>query len=175
MQRKPIYKGSVVDLGIESIELPNHHTVDLEIVRHPGGAGALVFDEKGNTCLIRQFRHAAGGWLWEIPAGKLDPGETPLSTAKRELEEEVGLSATDWTNLGRILCTPGFCDEVIHLYLARQLNHVPQKVGQHEVIEVHWMPFEQAKSWAQEGKIQDAKTLIAIFRGAEIIEQTQNT
>jgi len=161
--RKPVYQGAIVDLGIESVSLPNGHTVALEIVRHPGGAGVLAMDGNDCICLIRQFRHAAGGWLWEIPAGKIDPGETPESTAQRELQEEAGVRAGQWQSLGFIFATPGFCTERIYLYFARDLQPVSTLHHDHEVIEIHWLPREQVLAMCRDGEIQDAKTLCAIY------------
>ncbi|HEY9199209.1 MAG TPA: NUDIX hydrolase, partial [Gammaproteobacteria bacterium] len=138
--RKSIYQGSVVDLGVESVQLPDGRAVDLEIVRHPGGAAVVALDEDRGICLLRQYRHAAGGWLWELPAGKLDPGEDALTTAQRELEEEAGLRAQSWQPLAQVLSTPGFCDEIIHLFLARGLQQVQARPQEHECIEIHWRP-----------------------------------
>ncbi|MHB8766217.1 MAG: NUDIX hydrolase [Deferrisomatales bacterium] len=155
-----------MDLGLEEVELPDGRSLELEVVRHPGGAAVVAVDAQGRVCLVRQWRHAAGGWLWEVPAGKLDPGENPLETARRELEEEAGARAGAWQSLGAVLMTPGFCDEVIHLYLARDLTPVPTRHGAHELIEVHWVPFADALEWARSGELRDAKTVIALFRAA---------
>ena len=92
---RTLYEGQVVRLGLESLELPNGQPLELEIVRHPGGAAVVALDEQERVCLLRQYRHAAGGWLWELPAGKLEPGEAAQLTAQRELEEEAGLQAAD--------------------------------------------------------------------------------
>lgn len=164
VRRRPIYRGRIVDLGIETVELPNGESVELEIVRHPGGAAVVAIDTEDRVCLLRQYRHAGGGWLWELPAGKLDPGETPFSTARRELGEEAGLEADAWTDLGSMHSSPGILAEVIHLYLATGLHPVPRGHESHEVIEIHWVPMEQALDWCQDGNITDAKTLIGLFR-----------
>jgi len=163
-RRRPIYRGKVVDLGLEAVELPNGATVELEIVRHPGGAAAVALDEQDRVCLLRQYRHAAGGWLWELPAGKIDPGETPLGTARRELAEEAGVASDDWTDLGFMLSSPGVLTEVIYLYLARGLKPVAQNHEAHEVIEIHWLPLRQVLDWCVDGAITDSKTLIGLFR-----------
>jgi 8-oxo-dGTP pyrophosphatase MutT (NUDIX family) len=164
VQRRPLYRGKIVDLGLEALELPSGESVELEIVRHPGGAAAVAVDEQGQICLLRQYRHAAGGWLWELPAGKLEPGETPLGTACRELIEEAGVEAADWTDLGQMHSSPGILTEVIHLYLASGLRRSVQSHEIHEVIEVHWLPLVRALEWCHDGTITDAKTLIGLFR-----------
>jgi ADP-ribose pyrophosphatase len=161
--RKSIYQGDVVDLGLESVQLPDGRRLNLEVVRHPGGAAVVALDERNHICLLRQYRHAAGGWLWELPAGKLDPGETALTTAQRELEEEAGLRAGRWQALAQILTTPGFCDEVIHLFMATQLHPVPSRHQAHECIEVHWRPFAEVFGMVACGEIRDAKTLLGLF------------
>ncbi len=166
MVRTPVYQGKVVDLGIETAHLPDGRSFPLEIVRHPGGAATVAVDRDGRVWLLRQYRHAAGGWLWEIPAGKIDPGEAPEATARRELAEEAGVAADRWISLGSIHTTPGFCDEVIHLYLARELHAVAPRPEPHESIEAHRIPLAEAMEWARSGHISDAKTLVALFRAA---------
>ena len=99
LKREPLFQGRVVDVAVETVELPNGRRVELEVIRHPGGAATVALDEQERVCLLRQFRHAGGGWLWELPAGKIDPGEEPLATARRELEEEAGVRALDQTGV----------------------------------------------------------------------------
>ncbi len=154
----------MVRLGLETVDLPGGESLELEVVRHPGGAAVAAVDARQRICLLRQYRHAGGGWLWELPAGKLDPGEAPAATARRELEEEAGLRAATWEPLGSILTTPGFCDEEIHLFLARDLVAGDTRHGVHERIEVHWLPLREALAWADTGEIRDAKTLVGLWR-----------
>ena len=167
--RKSIYRGSVVNLGLETVTLPNRETLDLEVVRHPGGAAVVAVDDKEQVCLLRQYRHAGDGWLWELPAGKIDVPEEPAHTAKRELQEEAGLAAERWQSLGSFLSTPGFCDERIHLYLARTLKQVAAEHHAHEVIEVHWVDFQQALEWVRNSEIVDGKTMIGLMLANDYI------
>ena len=160
---KSLYEGRVVRLGLESLQLPNGKALELEVVRHPGGAAVVALDAGDRVCLLRQYRHAAGGWLWELPAGKLEPGEAAQLTAQRELEEEAGLQAGTWDKLGEFLTTPGFCDEVIHLFLARELREIPARPQAHELIEVHWLPLATALEQVHEGEIRDAKTMLGLL------------
>ena len=164
--REQIYRGRVIELGLETVELPNGRTVELEIIRHPGGAAAVALDRRGRVCLLRQYRHAANGWLWELPAGKIHPGEEPFTTARRELIEEAGVTAGDWRDLGIMHSSPGVFTEIIHLYLARELEPTALEHESDEVIEVHWLPFAEALAWCRDGTITDAKTLIGLFRAA---------
>lgn len=166
--RRTVFSGKVIDVGVDTVELPNGERVELEIVRHPGGAAAVAMDQQGRICLLRQYRHAAGGWLWELPAGKIDPGETPAATASRELTEEAGVTANDWTDLGHMLSSPGICTEVIYLYLARELRPADRNHESGEVIEIHWLPLSQALCWCADGTITDAKTLIGLFRAEQM-------
>ena len=162
-ERESIYQGEVVNLGLETVTLPNQQTLRLEVVRHPGGAAAVAVDANNQVCLLRQYRHAAGGWLWELPAGKIDHPESPAHTARRELQEEAGITAMQWHRLGDFLSTPGFCDERIHLYLAQSLNQTETDRHPDEVIEVHWISFEQALEWIASGEIVDAKTILGLL------------
>ncbi len=162
----PIYKGRVVDFGIEAIEQPDGRVMDMEIARHPGGAAAVALDAAGRVCILRQFRGPLNEWLWELPAGKIDHGEEPLTTAQRELEEEAGVRACRWYSLGSIVTCPGFCDEVLHLYLATDLEDVGSQTQDDEYIEVHWLPFGEALEKAYSGDLQDVKTLVGLFRAA---------
>jgi ADP-ribose pyrophosphatase len=160
---RTVFEGRVVRFGIESLVLPNGEPLELEIVRHPGGAAVVVLDENQRVCLLRQYRHAAGGWLWELPAGKLEKDEEPQATAARELAEEAGLRAEHWQKLGTALMTPGFCDEKIHIYLAGQLTLVRSQPERHELIEIHWLPFSEAIAQVHDGTIHDAKTMLGLL------------
>ncbi len=164
--RWPLYQGGVVDLGLENIQLPSGEWISLEIVRHPGGAAVAALNDNDDVCLLRQFRHAAGGWIWELPAGKIDDDEQPLLTAQRELKEEAGIEANQWTALGSTLTSPGFCDEELFLYLAQDLTIGNATPEEHELIEIHWKPFDEALQLVTGNEIRDAKTVITLFRAS---------
>jgi len=165
-----VFEGRIIRLTLDTVTLPNDSTCELEIVHHPGGTAIVTIDADHRLCLLRQFRHAAGGWIWELPAGKLETGEAPLATAQRELTEEAGVEARDWQPLGKILSSPGVFTEVIHLFLARDLVEVPSQNEAHEVIEVHWFPWSEALAMAERGEIEDGKTLAGILRARPQVE-----
>ena len=123
--RRPVLDGRVIRVSIDTVTLPNGHRTDLEIVHHPGGAAIVAIDDAGRVCLLHQHRHAAGGRVWELPAGRLEPDEPPAETARRELAEEAGVSAREWRSLGVSLSSPGVFTERIHLFLATGLSPVP--------------------------------------------------
>jgi len=161
-KRKQIYRGRVVTLNLETTTLPNGVTIELEVIRHQGAAAAVPLTGDGNVLLIRQYRHAAGGYIYELPAGKIDPGEEPLACAAREVEEETGRRASSITPMLSFYTTPGFTDEVIHLFLATGLSPGTQNLERDEVLEVVEMPLEQAIHRIADGTIRDAKTIIGL-------------
>lgn len=166
LERKAIYEGRVIKVSVDTVELPNGHQLPLEIVRHPGGAAVVAIDAEDRICLLRQFRHAAGGFIYELPAGKLEPDEPPDVTARRELVEEASLEAAEWRSLGAYFSSPGVFTEVIHLYLATGLRSAPGNPEAGEVIQVEWWPMALAVERACNGELSDAKTIIGILRSA---------
>lgn len=164
--RETVFDGRVIRVDVEQVLLPNGHTARYEIVRHPGGAAVVALDAEDRICLLRQYRPAGGGWVWELPAGRLEPGEPPDLTASRELLEEAGCEAAEWQPLGSILSSPGVFAETIHLYLARGLTQRESRHEQHEVIEVHWIALAEAARQAADGTLRDGKTVIGIMRAA---------
>jgi ADP-ribose pyrophosphatase len=159
---KTLYTGQVVTLNIETVALPNGLTVELEVVRHPGAAAVVPLTADGSVVLIRQFRHAAGGFIYEIPAGKLHSGEDPRSCATRELEEEIGYKPGRLTLLSSIFTAPGFTDEVIHVYKATGLTKGRQHLDRDEVLEVVEVTLEEAIGMIRAGTIRDAKTIVGL-------------
>lgn len=158
------YSGRVVRLTTDEVVLPNGHRALLEVVHHPGGAAAVALDAANRVCLLKQYRYVADGWLWELPAGKLEPQEPPLLTAQRELAEEAGVSAAHWRDLGTCLSSPGVFTERMHLYLATGIGPATRAHEHAEVIQVHWVPFEEACAWALDGTIADCKTALGLLR-----------
>lgn len=157
-----VFKGKVLTLNLEQVQLPNGRVAELEIAHHPGGATVVAVDAAGRVCLLRQFRHAAGGWITELPAGKLDDHEPPLQCAQRELAEEAGMSAERWDHLGQFFSSPGVLTEVIHVFLARDLTACAAAPEEHEVFEASWVPLPEAVALATSGRLQDAKTIIGL-------------
>jgi ADP-ribose pyrophosphatase len=160
------FRGRVITVNVETVLLPNGSEPGLEIVHHPGGAAIAAVDAQDRVCLLRQYRHAAGGWIWELPAGKLEPGEAPLATAQRELVEEAGVAGECWQDLQPFFSSPGVFTEVIHLFLATGLSPRPSAHEANEVIEVHWVPLAEAVSRALDGEIRDGKTALGLLRAA---------
>ncbi len=157
-----VHSGKVLKLDLDTVALPNGRTIELEILRHPGASAVVPLKEDGKVVLIRQLRHAAGGFIYEIPAGKLDPDEDPKDCAARELEEEVGYRAGSLELLTSIWTAPGFTDEVIHIYLGTNLEVGNQNLDQDEVLEIVEWPLEEAMSRILDGTIRDAKTIIGL-------------
>lgn len=166
-----IFKGRIVEMALERCVLPNGQEVELEVVRHPGGATVVAIDAAMRVCLVYQYRHVCKGWLWELPAGKIDSGEVPLVTAQRELAEEAGILAQDWQSLGTCYSSPGILTEIIYLYLATGLKSQAQALGPDEILEVHWIPLEEALQQIISGQINDAKTIAGLFRAAAVLKQ----
>jgi 8-oxo-dGTP pyrophosphatase MutT (NUDIX family) len=158
------FSGRVIRVTTDEVTLPNGHRTVLEIVHHPGGAAAVAVDADERVCLLRQYRYVAEGWVWELPAGKLEPDEPPLRTAQRELVEEAGVSARDWRSLGVCLSSPGVFTERVHLFLAGGIMPAAKAHERAEVIEIHWVPLAEACRWALDGTITDAKTALGLLR-----------
>lgn len=159
---KNIYKGRIVNLNLETVTLPNGAQVELEVIHHPGASAVVPMKDDRTVILIRQYRHAVGGYIYEIPAGKLHPGEDPRECAQRELEEEIGYQAASLELLTSILTTPGFTDEVIHIYKGTGLTPGKQDLGHDEVIEIIELPLEKAIAQIRDGTIKDGKTIVGL-------------
>ncbi len=162
------YTGRIVNLDVDTVRFPDGSTGDLEMVRHPGAAAVVPFlddpaSDDPRVLLIRQFRHAAEGYIWEIPAGRLDPGETPEACAYRELSEETGMRASRMEPLATVYTTPGFTDEKIHLFLASGLGQGEHRREADEFLELHTLPWSKTMAMVHRGEIMDGKTLTALM------------
>lgn len=160
-----IYEGRIIDVKKDQVRLPNGKTGTRELVKHPGAVGIIPITEQGRLIVVEQYRKPLERSIVEIPAGKLEPGEEPAVTAVRELEEETGYGAKDFTYLQTIATSPGFADEVIHLYVAKDLYKIDQPASpdEDEFVELMDISLEEAEEMIQDGRIYDAKTVIAVM------------
>jgi ADP-ribose pyrophosphatase len=168
---RDVYDGPVVYLRVEEASLPSGQKIPLDVIRHPGASAIVPLDWNGEVVLIRQYRHAAGGFIYEVPAGKPDGGEAPEVCAARELIEEAGVEAGRIDHLGSILTTPGFTDEVIHLYLGRELIRAEQRLEHDEVLSVERVTLARALEMCTSGEIRDAKTVCALFLADRLLHR----
>ena len=161
VQTETIFEGRIIKVTLDTARLPNGDLAGREVVYHPGGVAVLALDEDGTVYLVKQFRYPIQQLLLELPAGKLDHGaeEDILLGAQRELSEETGLEAAEWTYLGYTLASPGFCTEALHMYLARGLTRKEQHLDEDEFLDVVTMPFDQLVKQVMEGTITDGKTV----------------
>jgi ADP-ribose pyrophosphatase len=158
----------VINVDLDTVRTPDGSTVDLEMVRHPGASAvvALVDDIDAPdpaVLLLRQFRHAAAGEIWEIPAGVLEPGEEPEACARRELTEETGATAERFDHLTTVFTTPGFTDERIHLFLATGITPGEPHHAEDEFIEVRAVPLTEVLEMIRDGEVMDAKSIVALL------------
>jgi len=162
--RQTVFKAGVFKLETEEITLENGVDTHVHILRHPGAAAIVPMLDAGTVVLIRQYRHAMGGFVWEVPAGTLDGADAdPLACAQRELVEETGYRGDHFEKLGVIAPSPGYSDERIHIFLATGLTLDRQNLDRDEVLHVHAKPFDEAMKMAGNGEIVDAKTIAALF------------
>ena len=166
LARTTIYKGRIFQLEIDVVKLPTGHTIDMEIVRHPGSVVLLPIPEPGKIILIRQYRYTIDRWIWELPAGSLKAGEDPDKAAARECEEEIGLAPATVTRLRGYYPTPGFCDEEMIYYRCEDLRppaaDSTAKKDDDEEIEPRTFTIDEARALVQSGEIVDLKTLAGL-------------
>jgi 8-oxo-dGTP pyrophosphatase MutT (NUDIX family) len=160
----PLHRGRIIEVSAEVLRYSNGREHELELVRHPGAAAVVAVDVSNRACFVRQYRLGIEDFLWEIPAGKLDPGEAPFDCAVRELAEETGVTARSWTTLGRYFPAPGIFTEVIHLYLARDLEVGAASPDVDEELELEWVPLGEALGRVLRGDWNDGKTAMALAR-----------
>jgi len=159
-----IHRGRVIEVSSERLRYANGREHEIDFVRHPGAAAVVAVDPAGRVCLVRQYRHGVADFLWEIPAGKLDRGEAPEICAVRELAEETGVRARRWTSLGLYIPAPGIFSEVIHMYLARELEVGTPAPDADEELELKWVPLGDAIERVLQGDWNDGKTALGLLR-----------
>ena len=166
---REVYHGRIIRVRRDEVLLPNGNTSVREVVEHPGGVGILALEDDGSVLLVRQYRYAFGRTLLEIPAGKREKGEEPLTTAKRELREETGATADEWLSMGSLIASPGCYDEVLYLYLARGLHFGDTHPDEDEFLSLERMPLEELAERCMNGEITDAKTVCAALKAKNLL------
>lgn len=165
-----IFSGRVVNLKVDQIRLPNGHTSIREVIEHPGGVTVAALNERDELLMVRQFRYPFQNVLLELPAGKLEPGETPLDAVKREQLEETGTRADTYISLGRSYATPAYCTEQIHIWACRITGTGEQHLDPDEFLEVETVPLERAVELVLNNQIPDAKTQIGILKTYALVK-----
>ena len=159
-----VYQGKIVTVLVDQAQLPNGKQAQREVVLHPGGVAVLPLDQDGMVTLVQQYRYPFHQLLLELPAGKLDGEEDHCVAAARELSEETGLEAGEWTYLGCILASPGFCNEKLHMYLARDLRRSASHPDDDEFLNVVTLPFQELVQRVMDGTLEDAKTVATVLK-----------
>lgn len=167
---KEIFKGKVITVHHDEVTLENGKTAMREVVYHNGGVCVLPLLSNGDVLFVKQFRYPYREEVLELPAGKLEKGEEPLLSAQRELLEEVGATAQEFTSLGKLYPSPGYCSEIISMYLARDLEFSSQKLDEDEFLDVVKIPLEKAVQMVLSGEITDAKTQAALLKAHIILK-----
>lgn len=170
---RDIYNGRIVHLKEDIVLLPNGEKAGRELVLHNGGVGVIAIDDDKNILTVTQYRKPYDELVLEIPAGKLEPGEEPGKAGLRELREETGYAAGKCTFLGKCYPSPGYCSEIIHLYLAENLSWVGQQLDKDEFVEVKKIPLSQMTEMVMNNEIFDAKTCIAVLKADKLINKAK--
>ena len=166
-----VFEGKIIKVKVDTVELPDGKTATREIVEHPGGVAVVALDKNNEVYMVRQYRKPFDKVCFEVPAGKLDNGEEPLSCGIRELEEETGMKANNFTYLGKFMLSPGFCHELIHIYLATGLYEGKINPDEGEFLEIEKYKLSDLVDMVMSNKIEDAKTVIAILKANEYIKR----
>ena len=164
------YKGVIVTVRLDRAQLDNGKIVRREVVEHPGGVTILPVDENGVCTMVRQFRYPFGRMMLEAPAGKLEPGEDPFESARRELSEETGYSADEWIDLGKCCTSPGFSSEVLHLYLALGLHAGASHPDEDEFLNTEKIPLAELSRMVMANEIDDAKTIAVVLKAEKFLK-----
>ncbi len=166
LESQNIFKGAVFSVERDRLREENGLEIVREVVRHAGGAGCLPLFDDGRVALVKQYRHPARRELLEIPAGKIEAGETPMECAAREVEQEIGFRVGRIESLADFYSTPGFCEERLHVYLATELEQSEQNLDHDEFVEIVYLPLSEAVAMAERGEFEDSKTIIALLLAA---------
>jgi ADP-ribose pyrophosphatase len=170
LSRQQAFDGKIFSVDRMEVTLPGGRPALREVVRNPGASAVVAVDERGRVAMVRQYRIAAQSELWELPAGKLDPGEDPLVCAQRELSEETGFTAARWEKLTAMWSSPGFCDEVLHIYLARDLTAADSHPDEGEFLALEMVPFDTLMEQVMAGTLRDAKTIVGLLMARELLK-----
>ncbi|MBE6904001.1 MAG: NUDIX hydrolase [Ruminococcaceae bacterium] len=165
------YKGRIINLRVDDIELPDKQKATREVIEHNGGVSVVAVTENNEILLVKQYRYPYSEVITEIPAGKLNKGEDLLECAKRELAEETGATAKEWEFLGEVYPTPAYCEEILYIYMAQDLSFGEQNLDEDEFLEVMRLPISEAKRKALSGEFKDAKTIVGILRACDRLNQ----
>lgn len=168
------FKGRIIKTRVDMVKTPEGDVASREIVEHPGGVGIIALDENNNVYMEWQYRRPFDDLIYEIPAGKRDAGEEPIVCAKRELEEEIGLCANMWVYLGASYASPGFCDEVLHAFLAMDLYEGKEHRDPGELLIIEKVPLDTLVEKVMSGEIKDGKTIIAILKTKEYLTRNKD-
>lgn len=165
-----LYRGKIVNLRVDDAELPDGTTALREVIEHPGGVCVAALTEKEELLFVEQFRYPYMETVLELPAGKLEYGEDPFEAGKRELQEETGAAAENYRDLGKLYPTPGYCGEIIHMYLAENLTFSEQHLDEDEFLEVRRIPLEEAFQMVMRNEIRDSKTQVGILKTYHLVK-----
>jgi ADP-ribose pyrophosphatase len=170
IKSEKIFSGKIINVRVDTVELPNGNTSTREIVEHPGGVGIIPITENREVIMVRQFRKPVDEICLEIPAGKLNYGEDPYECGVRELEEETGYKAKNIQSLGHFYSTPGFTNEILHIYMATGLYKGEVKLDEDEFVETETIPLDELVDMVMNGEIRDAKSIIAILKASQLMK-----
>lgn len=165
-----VYRGNLLHVRRDTVRLPDGGAAEREYIEHPGAVAIIALTDSGELVMERQYRYSLRRDMIELPAGKIDPGEPPLETAKRELREETGYAAASWRHVATIHIAIGYSNERIEIFLAQEMKHVGAKLDAEEFLEVFTLPLATALQWVREGKITDSKTVSGLFWAEKVLD-----
>lgn len=174
LNREMLYRGRIFELSKDQVRYQSGATVQIDVIHHRGGAGVVPITDNNEVVLVRQYRHPVGEYLLELPAGKLDDGDSPEQAARRELAEEAGFHSDDLRLITTAFPAPGYCGEKLYIFLARALKPVERRPDFDEEIEVVYLPFDQACEMVSSGEINDAKTIIGLLATDRLLRESKD-